>query len=60
VRLGQRLLRVAARIGDRGDAGLRLPRLPLHGSEHVAGLRQLALRLAPQLAQVALLSLHGA
>ena len=60
VRLGQRFLGVAAGVGDRRDPGFGLARLPLHGGEHVAGLRQLALRLAPQLAQAPLLALRRA
>ena len=59
MRLGERVLGAALGVGDGGDLGFRLARLTLHGGQHLAGLRQLGLRLAPELAQPLLLGLRG-
>ena len=47
-------------VGDGRDLGFRLARLALHGGEHLARLRHLGLRLAPELAQPVLLGVGRA
>ena len=53
----QALLRRLLGVGDAGDLGLGFARLPLHGGQHLARLRQLGLAIAPKLAQAAFFAL---
>ena len=58
MRLHQRLLGALPGIGDTGQPGLGLARLPLHGGQRLAGLGEAGLAVAPHLAQLALLVLR--